>query len=310
MEAVPNALAQPDAHVKTQAAAVASRLWDAPGAVRLWHLASLDAPTVAVVWALAFAWAAHVRLPLWLLAVLALTTWAIYIADRLLDARKALRFDRLDGLRDRHFFHWRHRQWFAPLSVFAALGAAALVISRMAHSSLPPGEVLAVAAFGYFARVHSRSGQMPRRRWPAMSAIWSPIRNKELLVGMLFTAGCLLPAWMRSPARPWWLAIAAVFFAALAWLNCRAIEMWESAPWESGMRSGVARHALLSALAGLLLAVLLFASHPRIASLLICGAASCLLLGLLDRLRHQMTPLALRAAADLVLLSPLVLLLR
>jgi hypothetical protein len=38
--------------------------------------------------------------------------------------------------------------------------------------------------------------------------------------------------------------------------------------------------------------------------LVAAGAASALLLALLDRLRRRLTPLALRAAADLVLLTP------
>jgi hypothetical protein len=41
--------------------------------------------------------------------------------------------------------------------------------------------------------------------------------------------------------------------------------------------------------------------------LLAAGTTSALLLALLDRTRASMTPLALRAAADFVLLSPLAL---
>ena len=64
--------------------------FDAPAPLALWHLASLDAPTVAVTWSLAFAWAAQVRLPGWIPLLLALACWAVYVADRLLDARAAL----------------------------------------------------------------------------------------------------------------------------------------------------------------------------------------------------------------------------
>src|SRR3954453_13929114 len=46
--------------------------WEAPAALKFWHLASLDAPTVAVSWACAFAWAADRALPLWAAALLAL----------------------------------------------------------------------------------------------------------------------------------------------------------------------------------------------------------------------------------------------
>ena len=64
------------------------------------------------------------------------------------------------------------------------------------------------------------------------------------------------------------------------------------------------------AFAGLSLAVIACAWHPRSAELILAGAASALLLALLDRMRTRLTPLALRAAADLVLLTPLVLFLR
>jgi hypothetical protein len=50
--------------------------------------------------------------------------------------------------------------------------------------------------------------------------------------------------------------------------------------------------------------------QPRIAALLLAGGVSSLLLGLLDRLRDRLTPVALRAAADMVLLMPLALLVR
>ena len=66
----------------------------------------------------------------------------------------------------------------------------------------------------------------------------------------------------------------------------------------------------LVAFAGLLLAVLAPGSEVRSGALLSAGAVSALLLGLLDCARPRMTALALRAAADLAMLTPLVLLLR
>lgn len=70
------------------------------------------------------------------------------------------------------------------------------------------------------------------------------------------------------------------------------------------------RAALFLTFAGLLLAFAAFPTHTRFLLLLLAGAASALLLALLDRLRSRITPLALRAGADLVLLTPLLLLLR
>jgi hypothetical protein len=97
---------------------------------------------------------------------------------------------------------------------------------------------------------------------------------------------------------------AATYFAALAALNCCAIERWER-PGPAVRISGTAG-AL--ALAGLPLAALLLPFQSRVAILIALGAASAVLLALLDRMRGRLTPLTLRAAADLVLLTPLLIL--
>ena len=272
------------------------RLFDAPLPVRLWHLASLDAPTVAVVWSLGFAWAAGIRLPLWVPVLLALVAWAVYIGDRLLDARAGLRSDVPHQLRDRHLFHWRHRRSLVPLAAAAACAAAWIVLALMPTGVRERDSLLAAAALAYFTRVHSSRNQPLLR---------SPLLTKELLVGLLFTTGCVLPAWYRTHAAgP--LAAPAVFFALLAWLNCHSIDRWESCASRNRTSQILALPTLL-AFAGLLLAAVLAAFQPRSAALVAAGAASALLLALLDRLRNRLSPVALRAAADLVLLTPLLL---
>jgi hypothetical protein len=132
---------------------------------------------------------------------------------------------------------------------------------------------------------------------------------KELLVAVLFTAGCVLPTIGRTEAVSAAFLVVIAFFAALAWLNCHAIERWESMG-ESCSGPQILPVAALLAMAGLLGAIILFAAHSSEAALLGAGAASAVLLALLDRIRHRLTPLALRTAVDLVLLTPLVLLLR
>lgn len=273
----------------------AARL-DAPAPLRLWHLASLDAPTVAVVWSLGFAWAAGIHLPLWVPLLLALGTWSVYIGDRTLDARSALRSGDTDSLRDRHFFHWRHRRFLLPIAALAAAAAACIIFTLMPAVLRERNSVLGVAALAYFSGVHS-----PRRpRWIA------PLLTKEFLVGTIFTAGCVVPALTRCDAAALWPTLAtAAFFAAVAWLNCHAIERWESRSPQRIQLAGV-----LIAFAGLLLATLLIASHLRNALLVVAASLASLLLSLLDRRRVRLTPLALRACADLVLLTPLVLLMR
>ena len=69
-------------------------------------------------------------------------------------------------------------------------------------------------------------------------------------------------------------------------------------------RNGVMGKAGLVAGAGVTVALLLGTTAPRVAWLLVAGASSALLLAGLERMRGRMTPLALRAAADVVLLTP------
>jgi hypothetical protein len=64
----------------------------------------------------------------------------------------------------------------------------------------------------------------------------------------------------------------------------------------------------LLGIAGLLLmAAVFYSNQPRAAALIGAGAGSALLLAQLDRSQRCMTSLALRTCADLVLLSPVLL---
>ena len=264
--------------------------------LRWWHLASLDAPTVAVSWSEAFAWAAGVRLPLWVPVLIALAVWSVYVADRLLDAKAELRAARLDRLRERHLFHWRHRRLFAPMAFAGAFAAACIFFAAAPAAVREHDSLLAAASLVYFAGVHT--GRK------------TPLLPKEFLVGMLFTAGCLLPTWSRTafptPAAIWLALVPAVFFALLAWLNCFTIDRWERGLAAATARS-VALPAVLLGAAGIVLAVALSVQQQRCAALVGCGAAAALLLALLDRLRARLGPVVLRAAADLVLLTPIAL---
>lgn len=296
---------------------------DAPRALGLWHLASLDAPTVAVVWSLAFAWAGRIRLPVWLPLLLALVTWSVYVCDRLLDARTGMRTTVCHTLRERHSFHWRHRRTLLPLAIMAACAAAGIIFVFMPLVARERDSILAAAAFVYFSGVHSRSNTRPRRfRWPRS------FPGKEFLVGIIFTAGCAMPAWHRphlfavGASVLWTFWIPAIAYAALAWLNCSCIAQWESAgasptAMQPG-RKGTFRHRH-SNLPAILIACLLLSGidlslaaafapvHPRSAALLVAAGASSLLLALLNECCKRFSALALRAAADLVLLTPLLL---
>ena len=267
---------------------------DAPAPLRLWHLTSLDAPTVAVTWTLALAWSAHVRLPVWLPIVLGFAAWSFYIADRLFDARHAR-----TPLRARHHFHWQYRRIFVPLTVVAMVIAIILVLHSMPLTARARNSVLAAAALAYFTSVH-----VPWR--PKIYKLPFAI-PKELLVAVIFTLACAIPTWARAGANHLSLLAPILVFVALAWLNCYAIEVWES----QFCIPGHATFRLALALTGIAVftAIIAAALHQnRQAALLAAAALSSTLLALLDWNRRRLTPLALRCAADLVLLTPIALL--
>jgi hypothetical protein len=279
-----------------------SRSSTAPRLLCLWHLASFDAPTVAVVWAFAFAWLARVHLEWWVPLLLASGTWSVYIADRLLDARRAFREGRSEILRERHHFHWRHRRVLVPFACGAAAFAALLIERRMPIVARERNSIVAAAALIYFSGVHSTLNISQRLR-----AIFS----KELLVGLIFTAGCVAPTVSRMNfafrrifsshiSNEWPVLVCFAFFAALAWVNCSAIEIWESrAPRASSLP-----HTAVLSVAGILISVALSHSFLRASALIGTGAVSAILLMALDHRQHDISRLTLRTLADAVLLVP------
>jgi hypothetical protein len=265
-----------------------------PRALHLWHLASLDAPTVAVVWTIAFATVAGVQLKTWSLILIACGTWTVYVGDRLLDAQRAMRSGRLGALHERHYFHWRHRRWLIPGACAAATIATALIVSRMPSAARHRDSVLAAAALLYFSGVHS-AATLPH---------WIRKRvSKEFLVGLLFTAGCAAPTLSRLSFVHWSLIECLTLFTALAWLNCSAIERWES----TDLQTGIFLRACILTVASFAAAAALSFTETRTSGLICVAGISALLLALLDRTRSRISPITLRSLTDLVLLTPLIL---
>lgn len=250
---------------------------------------------MAVLWAFSFARAVGAGASAADFAVLGIGTWLLYVADRLLDGMAG---PARSDLRERHFFHLRHRQALLAASV-PACGALIWLIAARMHAALRVEDawIFAGAAL-YFAAVHQR---LARLRFP-----------RELAVGIVFACACVAPAWAQAPYAHGDLAVLALLLAALAWLNCTAIHAWE--------RSGPGRWPVVTAAAlALALAAGLFlgmavrnSGEVKLAAAIL---ASALLLLALDRDFRRArkradapSPLAMRILADAALLTPLLLL--
>jgi len=272
----------------------------------LWHLLSLDAPTVAALWTWFVARANHIALPLASPVAMAIAVWMLYAADRLLDSRlpAAREPGQYQTLEARHLFHHRHRAAFLTAIALAALAVAALLpyLNSSALRLYPfEGALLAV----WFFILH---GTRSAHRLP-----------KEIAVGLFFSAAIFIPTAARAPALCLALLPAALLFAATCSLNCLFIYRWEHESWRHEDRPSPSPHPstrlALAHLTSLTIAIILgaaivavFAStmHARLIPIAIALAAFLLLV--LDRRRMRLDRTGLRAAADLVLLTPLLLL--
>jgi hypothetical protein len=243
--------------------------------VWLWpNLLSLDAPIVALLWQILFARCFHARVGMLPSILLVLAVWLIYAADRTLDA--------WTGSSDlpRHEFYRRHWKTLLPLWIVALTAGSALA-ARLTTELLIRGIALGAGVVVYFALLHLGVFQ----------------RTKEAAVAVLFALGATISAWpnIQSAAD----IEAVILFSCLCWINCAAIENWESADesrWPVGAAAGLVAVAA---------AMLLFSRRPVLGGAV---AASALCFVLLDRARRHFSSDALRVLADVALLSPLFLL--
>jgi hypothetical protein len=204
--------------------------------------------------------------------LLVAAVWLIYTADRVLDAWRGV------DHRPRHEFYRRH--WRAVLPVWmAVLG----ITGWLAWTTLVPavfvrGLWLLGAVIVYLAAVHA----LPVR----LAAM------KEAMVAVLFALGATLAAW--NQVRTLADILTVVIFSLLCWMNCAAIEHWESGSrrWSVGV---------LAACVGLAAMLCLHQQRPILGA---AETASAFGFVLLDRSRMRLSADALRVLADVALLSP------
>jgi hypothetical protein len=254
-----------------------------------WHLLSLDAPTVAALWAWFFARAMRLHMAIFPALLLALGTWLLYVADRILDG---LRQGEL--LRERHYFHARHRTAFLATAFFLFLVFAWYVLTRMRPAALRDDLYIGVFALLYLFAVHRRAGL---RRLP-----------KEIAVAVLFAAATAVPAWSRISSGKEQLAPAVIFFALLCWMNCVGIEKWEGGDSHPSTRwASLHLRSIVTMIASFSLAAAWLAPSRGLTAVYLAALLSSGLLFALDTRSARLSPLHLRIAADAALLTPLAL---
>lgn len=291
-------------------------------APELWHLLSLDAPSVAALWTVFLAQCTGAHLGWTLPASLFLAVWILYAGDRLLDARPWSGRGAQGDLLERHRFHRRFRLPFLA-GIFACTFSLLLLLICIDRSVLElyaaPGILLA----GWLVLVHSRRTG-PTRRKPL---------PKELAVGLFFPVAVFLPTFAQLSALRSKLVPFALLFALVCTLNCLFLYAWEHPQYQGNQQHqgnqayggaleahGTTRWGLrhLSLLAHGTLAISLIAAvgvalpttdMPRHGEALgrfgVACALAVLCLLLLHRNHRRFGPLALRVAADAALLTPL-----
>lgn len=264
-----------------------------------WNLLSLDAPTVAVLWASVFAQASAIRLTYAEYTILALSVWIIYVCDRLLDVWKST--DRA-ALPARHRFCFRHSR-----ALVAALVLASAMVVYLAATELPAREcwcglLLAAVVALYMISIHGKASFL----------------QKELVVGIVFATGTTLALWSRNTSFFWMARSSWTAFALLCSLNCLSIECWEQPQTEKSDCSAppvliawVNSHFIGCALAIVVftfLTVLSPDSSTGSRLLLLAVSLGAVSLLLIHSNRRALSRSALRVLADAALVVPALLL--
>jgi hypothetical protein len=262
-----------------------------------WHLLSLDAPTVAALWtwflARVFGVAIGWRIPL----AMFLAVWMLYAADRILDARRAMRQGTMDeDLELRHLFHHRHEPGLCAALLVAGLGLLPL-LARFSLGLLDLDAALGLLLLGWFAMIHV--GALGCARLP-----------KEFAVGVFFSLALFAPVWTARavPRAP--VLLCAGLLAMLCTLNCLFIYAWEHRSAVS--RAKAHRSTRLGVRVLKPLAVLLMVGTLAAAAMMphrwpapAAVGVAALLLVVLGQVESRVEVTTLRAAADFVLLTPL-----
>lgn len=256
---------------------------------------SIDAPVVAVSWQLLLARVAGVELGWPAPAVLALSVWLAYVADRWIEG---WRLD-ADVMRTpRHHFYQRYR-WpmaFAWLAAFVV--DVMIAFARLSRADLIGGFVLIAAVAAYLL---SHQHMHRHQSWRA---------PKELCVAALLTGGVFV--FLTQTPRISALTSPVVLFALLCFTNCALISVWESdvdrAHGQTSLALDDVGNARLIRQLPWMIAVLAVVAAVTSAGAgmqaELAAGASGLLLAVVDRIERAAGWQPARVLADLALMTP------
>lgn len=256
---------------------------------------SIDAPVVAVLWQQLLARVAGLDLGWPGPAVLALSVWLAYAADRWIEG---WRLD-ADVIRTpRHHFYQAHRWPVAALWLLALAADIVITLTHLDGRDIAAGLLLMVAVAMYLL-----SHQLVHRH-----RAWRV--PKELCVAALLSGGTVVFL-MKTP-QPSALMMPLALFALLCFTNCALISVWERevdrAHGQTSLALGDADHErlirqmpfMIAALAGV--AAVLGDGPARNAAL--SASVSGVLLAVVDRLERSAGSQPARVLADVALMTP------
>ena len=263
------------------------------------NLVCLDAPLVAISWQWIFGCTLHLIVPVGHRLALFFTAWLIYLADRFGDST-SLRSSQPKSLRQE--FCLRYGNIWLRVIIGVGMIDAVVVFKAVDYATLMPGAIVGGVTIAYIAINHARN------------EVWQTMPLKELAIGSLFAAGTLVGVAPHVFAVQPTIISVAILFATLCWLNCVSIAIWERNLDRVQTRHSIATlwldvNLLVRAVLPIFLigCGLLVALDFLLLPIALCLATSGLLLGAL-----YFVPVSCderTALADVVLLTPLVLLL-
>ena len=263
----------------------------------LWlNLVCLDAPIVALTWQWFFARSFHVSLGSGSRLALFLTAWLIYLADRLADTWKIYGNEPLS--RRQQFCRRYQIAFFVSIALLAGIDLW-IIVRMLDHATIGIGTVLGAISILYLSINY----------W--LGKIWRFVPVKEICIGSLFALGTVAALIPRiHPSTEFVESF--VLFAALCSLNCISIAMWERELDRAQRKNSIATrwHGTRSAfrLSAIILAGVAVSFAKTEPALFGCLATSGVLLVLLDWAGEVIARDERTALADLVLLTPLLLL--